>query len=210
MAFFFVLIVAYLFFVFAGTDNWKTRSAVLSTVEPFIFTNEDGQTFTNNNMAGKVCVVNYFFTTCKGICPRMNNNMKKVYEHYKDTPGFMIVSLTSDPETDSPQKLKQYADSLQVDTQKWVFLTGRKDSLYNAARRSFMLDDPHNSVIDIKDQFLHTQFWALVDKNGKVRGQIYDGLKEEDIKKLENDIQDLLDEKVSNSRFVNSLFTNNP
>lgn len=122
----------------------------------------------------------------------------------------MIVSLTSDPETDSPQKLKQYADSLQVDTQKWVFLTGRKDSLYNAARRSFMLDDPHNSVVDIKDQFLHTQFWALVDKNGKVRGQIYDGLKEEDIKKLENDIQDLLDEKVSNSRFVNNLFTNNP
>lgn len=208
--FFVVLIALYLVFVFAGTDNWKSKSPVLNTVKPFSFINEQGETFTNSNINGKVTVVNYFFTTCRGICPRQNNNLKQVYKEFKNNPEFMIVSLTSDPETDTPAQLKRYADSMQVDTRKWVFLTGRKDSLYQAARNSFMLDDPKNSVVNINDQFLHTQFWALIDKSGHIRGQIYDGLKKEDIKELRNDIKDLLAERQTGSSFSNNMFTNNP
>lgn len=208
--FFAVLVAGFLFAVFAGTDNWKAKSPELSVVQPFSFINENGKTFTNRDIMGKVTVVNYFFTTCKGICPRMNTNMKKVYESFKDRPDFMIVSLTSDPETDSTARLKHYADSLQVNTQKWVFLTGRKDSLYKAARNSFLLDDPKNAVVNVNDQFLHTQFWALVDKNGKVRAQIFDGLKKEDLKQLQSDIKDLLNEKANDTQFVNGIFTNNP
>ena len=66
---------------------------------------------------------------------------------------------------------------MKVDTKKWVFLTGRKDSLYLAARNSYMIDDPNNNVGNINDQFLHSQFLALVDKYGNVRGQVYDALK---------------------------------
>lgn len=180
-------------------SNFKSKSPVLSTVQPFTFTTQDGKPFTEKDMRGKVCVVNYFFTTCKGICPRMNGNMQKmVYDVFKDEPNFMIVSHTCDPETDSAVVLKHYADKLNVDEHKWVFLTGRKDSLYQAARNSYLLDDPKNAVVNINDQFLHTQFFALVDKNGRVRGQVYDGLKQDELKQLQSDIKSLLREKVDN------------
>lgn len=158
-------------------------------------------------MLGKVCVVNYFFTTCKGICPRMNGNLKQVYDEFKSEPDFLIVSHTSDPETDSAGKLKAYAQKMNVDTDKWIFLTGRKDSLYTQARNSYLLDDPKNAVVNINDQFLHTQFVALVDKNGNLRGEIYDGLKKEDLKQLETDINILLHERIndnSGSSFTHS------
>jgi len=104
-------------------------------------------------MLGKVCLVNYFFTSCKGICPRMNGNLYKIYEGYKNEPQFLIVSHTCDPETDSVARLKWYADSMKVDNKKWIFLTGRKDSLYMQARNSYLLDDPNNNFKNIDDQF---------------------------------------------------------
>jgi protein SCO1/2 len=165
-----------------------------STVLPFQFTNQDGKPVTNKDVEGKVYVVNYFFTTCKGICPRMNNNLKEVYEQFKNRPDFMILSHTCDPDNDSVPKMKRYADSMQVNTQKWEFLTGRKDSLYKMARYSYGIDDPKNTVNDIKDDFIHTQFVALVDKNGIVRGQVYDTLKKDEIEKLKHDIEQLLNE----------------
>lgn len=198
LIFFVALIALFLVFVYAGTDNWKVKSPVLSYVRPFSFTDQDGHPFTDKDMLGKVCVVNYFFTSCRGVCPRMNNNMHKIYEAFKNEPDFMIVTHTCDPETDSAPVLKHYADSLKVDTHKWVFLTGRKDSLYHQARNSYLLDDPKNNLVNINDQFLHTQFFALVDKKGQVRGQIYDGLKQEDLAQLKKDIKTLLAENSAN------------
>ena len=99
----------------------------------------------------------------------MNANMKKVYESLKDEKDFLILSHTCDPATDSVPKLRQYADSMQVNTDRWIFLTGRKDSLYKAARLSYSIDDPANNLLSIEDDFLHTQFWALVDKKGEVK-----------------------------------------
>ena len=83
---------------------------------------------------------------------------------------------------------------MHVDNNKWVFLTGRKDSLYHAARNSYLLDDPKNALKDMNDQFLHTQFFALIDKNGNVVAQIFDGLKNDDLSTLRKDIRKLLDE----------------
>ena len=195
--FFVVLIAVFLVVVFWGTDNWQSKSPSISFVKPFTFINQDGAHFTEQDMQGKVCLVNYFFTTCKGICPRMNGNMHSIYNEFKNEPGFMMVSHTCDPERDSAPVLKRYADSLKIDEHKWVFLTGRKDSLYNQARISYLLDDPKNSVEKIEDQFLHTQFLALVDKNGNVRGGVYDALKQDDLNKLKADIKTLLQEKAT-------------
>jgi protein SCO1/2 len=89
-------------------------------------------------------------------------------------------------------------------------LTGRKDSLYNIARSAYLLDDPKNSLDKIEDQFIHTQFFALVDKDGKVRGQVYDGLKSAELEQLKKDIRILLDEKAGTGNFVNGIFNNNP
>ena len=193
--FFVVLTLLFLVFVFAGTDEWKSKSPTISFVKPFSFVTQDGKAFTEKNMANKVCAVNFFFTSCKGICPEMNSNLYKVYEEFKDDPHFMIVSHTSDPETDSAVRLKHYADSMRVDTRKWVFLTGRKDSLYLAARSSYLIDDPNNTVSNIDDKFLHSQFIALVDESGNVRGQVYDALKPNEMEALRNNIRDLLKEK---------------
>jgi protein SCO1/2 len=99
------------------------------------------------------------------------------------------------PETDTVGRIKRYSDSAGLDPKKWVILTGRKDSLYEAARVSYLLDDPKNAVESLEDQFIHTQFFALVDKNGNVRGQVYDGLKNDDIQLLRKDIRKLLKEK---------------
>lgn len=82
---------------------------------------------------------------------------------------------------------------MNVDTKRWIFLTGRKDSLYNTARVSYTIDDPANNLKNIDDQFIHSQFWALVDRNGDVR-KIYDGLKKSEVKKLISDARKWLKE----------------
>lgn len=194
LLFFTVLILAFYYFLFRGTDNWKVKMPILSYVQPFNFTNQDGESVTDQNLLNKITVVEYFFTTCKGICPKLNTNMKQVYEIYKNEPSFQIISHTCNPDTDSVSVLKHYADSLQVNTKKWIFLTGQKDSLYQMARGSYLLDDPKNNVEKIEDQFIHTQFFALVDRQGKVRGKIYDGLKALEIEQLIQDISKLLKE----------------
>ena len=206
--FFVVLVVLFLVFVFAGTDQWKAKSPTIGFVKPFAFLTQDKGTFTEKDMAGKVCVVNFFFTSCKGICPQMNNSLHTIYNEFKDEPKFMIVSHTCDPETDSAARLRRYADSLKVDTKRWVFLTGRKDSLYLAARNSYLIDDPNNNVANINDQFLHSQFIALVDKSGNVRGQVYDALKPDELKMLKNNIRNLLTEKSSSSVTTGTSFAN--
>jgi protein SCO1/2 len=194
VVFFTILLGGFLFFTFVGTDNWKVKIPTLGVVQPFNFINQDGKKVTEANLLGKVTVVEYFFTTCKGICPKLNTNMKDVYLQYKDQPDFQILSHTCNPETDSVPVLKRYADSLKVDTKKWIFLTGSKEALYLAARESYKLDDPKNNVKSIADQFIHTQFFALIDKNGKLRGKIYDGLKQIEIQELKRDIALLIKE----------------
>ena len=194
LLFFTVLLLGFYYFLFKGTDNWKVKMPILSYVQPFSFTNQDGVAVTDKNLLNKITVVEYFFTTCKGICPKLNTNMKQVYEIYKNEPDFQILSHTCNPDTDSVSVLKHYSDSLQVNTEKWIFLTGRKDSLYQMARGSYLLDDPKNNVEKIEDQFIHTQFFALVDRQGKVRGKIYDGLKVLEVEQLKQDISKLLKE----------------
>lgn len=208
--FFVVLTGLFFYFVFAGTDNWKAKLPAVSYVRPFSFEDQDGKTITENNLKGKVTVVEYFFTTCKGICPKMNKSLKKIYEQYKGEPDFLILAHTVQPEKDSIARLRFYADSMKIDTKKWILVTGRKDSLYQAARTSYLLDDPANSVQKLEDQFLHTQFIALVDKGGNVRGGVYDVLKQDEMKKLSADIKNLLEEKAGPNGFVNSVFGNNP
>lgn len=162
---------------------WISRNDTISDVMPFAFLNQDGKMVTNKDVEGKVYVAEYFFTTCKGICPKMNNNLRKVYDAFKDEKDFLILSHTCMPEVDSVPVLKKYADSMKVNTNQWIFLTGRKDSLYNMARVSYTIDDPVNNLRTVADDFLHTQFWALVNKQGKVK-KIYDGLKDSEVEAL--------------------------
>jgi len=206
IGFFVVLVIAFYVALTQVIPGYgEVKLPVVNRVQPFSFTNQDGQKVTERNVEGKVYVAEYFFTTCPSICPMLNTNMLKIYEAYKDEPGFMILSHTVDPDNDNVVRLKWYADSMKVNTQRWVFLTGRKDSLYQTARNSYLLDDPQNNLQNISDQFLHTQFFALVDRTGRVR-KIYDGLKKEEIEELKKDIKRLLKERSSEERFSNNMF----
>ena len=171
--FFTVLVIVF----FVWIKDYLVPEKYISEVQSFRFTNQDGKEFSNKDIEGKVYVAEFFFTTCEAICPQMHGNMKKVYDELKNEKDFLIVSHTCMPETDTVPRLRVYADSMQVDTQKWVFLTGRKDSLYNMARFSYTIDNPEYYVAKPTDFFMHTQFWALVNKKGQVI-KIFDGLKE--------------------------------
>lgn len=195
IVFFSVLVIVFYFIITRLVPEFsKKRIEPISYIRPFSFTNQDGKTITEKNVSGKVFVAEYFFTTCKGICPKMNNYLKTVYERFKNEKDFLILSHTCDPEQDSVTQLKKYSDSLGVNTSQWMFLTGRKDSLYNMARVSYTIDDPANNLKSIEDDFLHTQFWALVNKKGDVM-KIYDGIKESEVKELINDIDHMLKER---------------
>ena len=185
----FIGFVAIMSFLIPGFT--KKSIPPIGEVKPFSFVNQDGKTINEGVFNNKVVAVEYFFTTCKGICPRMNNNLKKVYEAYKDEKDFLILSHTCDPATDSAAQLKRYADSLGVDNNRWMFLTGRKDSLYYMARFAYMIDDPANNLQNIDDDFLHTQFIALVNKQGKVV-KIYDALKQSELSEMQKEIRKLL------------------
>lgn len=212
--FFIILISVFYIFLFAGTDYYKVKLPVLNYVQDFSFIDQNGKPITERNIEGKVYVAEYFFTTCKGICPKMNLNMQKIYNKFKNENDFAIISHTCMPETDSVPLLKAYEQKMieaadrKSSTGNWYFVTGSKDSLYKMARESYLLDNEKNNSLNIKDQFIHTQFFALVDKQRRVRG-IYDGLKQDELQKLEKDISDLLRESGDRSTFT-SPFSNNP
>ncbi|MEY2648438.1 MAG: hypothetical protein RL282_1151 [Bacteroidota bacterium] len=193
LLFFGVLLAGFYIAMIQLTDFEKVKLPVLNTVQSFQFLRQDSNMVSQKDIGNRIYVAEYFFTTCKGICPKMNKNMKAIYEKYKSNPDFLILSHTVNPETDSLPVLKRYADSLGASATNWWFLTGSKKDLYKSARESYLLDDPKNSSKNIEDQFLHTQFFALVDREGRVRG-IYDGIKKDEVETLLHDIDELIKE----------------
>ncbi|MGX5817928.1 SCO family protein [Chitinophaga lutea] len=179
-----------------GTGNFfgKEKLPVLGpaghTIHSFNLIDQEGKPFTQNDVKGKIFVSEYFFTTCTNICPVMNKNMEKVYAQYRNTPDFMILSHTSDPDYDSIPVLKAYAEKHGAQPANWRFLTGDKRQLYRLARESYLVDDGHYTG---EDDFVHTQWFALVDREGRIRG-LYEGTKEKDIEKLIKDIDRLIHE----------------
>jgi len=165
---------------------------VFHKISPFKFTNQDGVEVDESIVKGKVYVCDYFFTTCKSICPIMSKQLDRVYEHWSDNPNVMILSHTVDPETDTPQVLKAYSEKFKANTDRWMFLTGTKEALYTHARRDYLLDARESFGGD--EDFIHTQNFALVDQQGRIRG-FYDGTSNIEVDQLIKDIAFLLMEK---------------
>ncbi len=234
LGFFSVLLGVFYLMIFKDYDFSASKLAVINPLVPeFKFVDQNGKYISQKETDDKVYVAAYFFTTCKGICPKMNANMRRVFDLYKEEPNFLILSHTCMPEVDSMSLLKQYeikmingilvrkddgdykitqlegADAVKVNNPNWYFVTGDKRQLYDMARLGYMIDNGKpDSLQRIEEQFVHTQFFALVDKYRRVRG-IYDGLKEDEVQKLILDIKGLLKEKVAPKRFMTG-FSNNP
>lgn len=165
------------------------------TIGDFKFQNQEGKWITRQDVAGKVFVAEYFFTTCKTICPIMTMEMERVAEKFKGNKDVKILSFTVDPENDDVEQMKRYADSHQADANQWHFLTGEKTELYALARKSFFLLKPAEAenLGDAGSDFIHTNNFVLVDKKGRIRGY-YDGTNSNGVDHLMRDIHYLLEE----------------
>jgi protein SCO1 len=159
----------------------KINDTTYHSIPDFDFTNQYGKKFGKKDVKGKIYITEYFFTTCKSICPIMNNNLQRVYAEFKNDEDFLILSHTVDPETDSVSVLLDYAKAHGVNDLKWQFLTGEKQKLYELARKGYLLNAEEGNGGE--EDFIHTQNFALIDKEGHIRG-FYDGTDSLEINRL--------------------------
>lgn len=138
-------------------------------VMPFSFINQDGKTISNKDYEGKVYLVEFFFSTCPTICPKMNKNLVDIQNTFPNRPDFGIASFTINPEYDTPSVLKTYAENYGVTNPNWHFLTGDKEAIYNLANTGFNL---YAAQVEGADGgFEHSGNFALIDKEGYIRSR---------------------------------------
>ena len=135
----------------------------------FILTNQDSILISNEDLIGKVYVLEFFFTRCPDICIEMNRNMKLLDEKFGESNEFGIVSITIDPQNDNPSTLKKYSEVLDIQSQNWHFLTGEKDYIYNLANNGFNIYANQN--VNFAGGFEHQGYFALIDKDGYIRSR---------------------------------------
>ncbi|HOZ87749.1 MAG TPA: SCO family protein [Bacteroidia bacterium] len=171
---------------FGPRRGLKVNDTTYHFVPAFQFTDQYNETVTEQTVNDKIYVTEYFFTTCQSICPVMNNYLEKIYVEFKNSPEFLILSHTVDPETDSVSVLMDYAKQQGVTDKKWLFLTGTKQDLYNLARKGYLLNAEEGN--GGPDDFIHTQNFALIDKERHIRG-FYDGTDSVEINRLIQEIK---------------------
>lgn len=164
-------------------------------VPEFAFLNQDSIIISNEDFNKKVYVAEFFFTSCPSICPIMNKNMKRIENRFGKRQDFGIASFSIDPSKDTPSVLKAYAESYDVFSQNWHFLTGEKDRIYNLANEGFNIFASVNPRV--AGGFEHQGYFALIDKNGFIRCRsdqfgnpivYYMGIDEEDVEIQEVDL----------------------
>jgi protein SCO1/2 len=167
----------------------------------FELISQDNATVSNATFNGKVFVLEFFFTSCPTICPKMNQSMLGIEKQFFGNPNFGIASISIDPITDSPKVLKEHAEALGVKSSNWYFLTGDKDYIFNLANKGFNLYAGENSKVS--GGFEHSGLFALIDKDGIIRCRrdqygnpilYYDGLEAKGVKDIQEDIKKLLKE----------------
>ena len=175
------------------------------SIDDFSFINQDNETITKDSLTGSIYVANFFFTSCPSICPIMTRNMSYLQDKLSVFPNIRFLSHTVDPDNDTPKKLRSYVSLMQqkninINLSNWDFVTGDKDKLYQSAADYFV-----NASVDslAPGGFLHSEYFILIDKQGRVRSGIdkngnavgaYDGTNEVQMKDLINDINVLMAE----------------
>ena len=196
------------FYLTKGYNNFiklEVIGEVDYSIDDFSFINQDNDTITKDSLAGSIYVANFFFTSCPSICPIMTRNMSYLQDKLSVFPNIRFLSHTVDPVNDTPDKLKSYVRLMQqkninINLSNWDFVTGDKDKLYQSAANYFV-----NASVDslAPGGFLHSEYFILIDKQGRVRSGIdkngnavgaYDGTNEVQMKDLINDINVLMAE----------------
>ena len=176
---------------FLGNTIYKKNDTIYHTIQDFELVDQDSSIVTNETFANKLYVTDFFFTSCPTICPEMKAQMLRVYGKFVDNDEVMILSHTIDPSYDTAALLKDYAERLGVSSDKWKFVTGDQDYIYDLAETSYMsvADEDFNAP----GGFVHSSAFLLVDQGRRIRG-FYDGTIPEQVDVLMNDIEKLLKE----------------
>ena len=175
-----------------GNPTIVGNDTIYPTIQSFNFINQDSIEVTEKNVEGKIYIADFIFLNCPTICPRMTNEMTKVYEAYKSNPNILFISHTIDPENDSIPRLKSYAENIGADSKKWFFVTGDKDKIYSLAEESYFAIAYSDSTAP--GGYVHSGGLLLVDKNKRIRG-VYDGTDPKETDRLKADIKTLLNEQ---------------
>lgn len=179
------------------TPHWfSPNDEILDTfhhISPFNLTNQEGDVITEKTFEDKIYVVDFFFTTCPGICPKMTANMMDLQEEFIDDNQVMLLSHSVTPERDSVPVLQQYAEDKGVLSHKWHLVTGTTQEIYDLGRKDYFVEESLGLDKE-EDEFLHTENFVLIDKNRHIRG-IYNGLNKTSIHQLIVDIKTLKRER---------------
>ncbi|MEO9943857.1 MAG: SCO family protein [Paraglaciecola sp.] len=159
-------------------------------IPAFSFTDQDGNTVTEQTFKNKVYVAGFFFSTCPGICPKIRSKLAKVQETYLDTANVKILQHSIRPTSDTIDLLKDYADEHDIKSGHWYLVTGEKESIYSLAKSAYFASEDLGNIQNTND-FLHTESILLIDKNRHIRG-IYNGLNSASMDYLISDINTLL------------------
>lgn len=163
-----------------------STDTVFHKIGDFSLLGRDSSVFTARDLDGRISVVNFFFATCRTICPSMNTQMKRVQAKFSATENIQLVSVTVDPENDTVEALEQYADSYEAAPGKWYFLTGEKKVIYDLARFGFYVTAmPGDGG---PDDFIHSEKLILLDKERRIRGY-YDGTDQKETERLIDEIK---------------------
>lgn len=164
----------------------EALKTVTHTLAPFSFQNQNGQTVSNQTIAGKIHVAAFMFTACGSICPKMTNNLKMVSKAFAADSGVVLLSYSVTPWIDTKERLKAYKEANGIANRNWHFLTGDKAAVYTLARRSYFAEEDLGFTRD-STVFLHTEHLVLVDGSGRLRG-VYNGTLQLDLEQLIEDV----------------------
>ncbi|MCP4521252.1 MAG: SCO family protein [Cytophagales bacterium] len=167
------------------------------TIRPFSLTNQLGETFSSETLEGKLYVANFIFTRCETICPKMTSQLTRIQELYKNNSQMKIVSISVDPTHDTPEVLKEYAESYRVMNDKWFFLTGEKEKIYDIAFTDLKIDTLEQS--NASSELIRSNKLVLIDWFGRIRGY-YDGTDQKDVNRLQKEMQILLEQTENEKR----------
>ncbi len=175
--------------------NGKTvLDTIPHTIADFKFLNQDSSWVTNQTLEGKIYVADFFFTSCPSICPIMKSQLIRIYKEFEGEDDLRLVSYSIDPQFDTVGVLREYAQRLGVSSDRWHFLTGDQDEIYELGESSYMVTAAEDE--SAPGGFLHSGAFLLIDKERRVRG-VYDGTVEEQVNTLMGDIRVLLKEYVN-------------
>jgi protein SCO1/2 len=169
----------------------KQGDTLYHKIPNFKFLNQDSLWISQKDMAGKIYVADFFFTTCPTICPTMKTQLLRIFDKFAEDDRVRILSHTIDPEYDGVRVLKDYAKKLNITSPRWNLVTGKKSDIYRLGEKSYMVTAQEDASEE--GGFVHSGAFILVDQNRHVRG-IYDGTKEEDVNHLIEDMSLLLKE----------------